>query len=158
MPERPDPGRALERAAQLWPGAMAEDELVEREGRLSEPLPVTKPDGSLESWFVGVTVGDKLAGFLQLLPDLTFVRYSSFQRQPGTVEGCPEAADWLDPGRISRRAASRLRSDESAGRPRLTYDATPSRVVWAVPVESRDGSRRELLVAGDFVYEAAPGA
>jgi hypothetical protein len=148
--------KVRERAALFFAQSTA-SELVQNSGELQEPLPVNYPNGKLHSWFVGVTVNCKLAGFLQLLPDLSPLRYSTFQRRPDSLEGCPDSADWLDRARIQSRAAGALGSGESLGEPYLTFDQHPSRLVWAVPVESERDGKREILVAGDFVYERSEG-
>jgi hypothetical protein len=145
--------KVRQRAAVLFAQGIASDELVQNSGELEAPVPVSDPGGRLHSWFIGVTVNSKLAGFLQLLPDLTLLRYSTFQRQPTTLEGSPDSADWLDRGRIRRRAANALRAGESLGEPYLTFDQHPSRLVWAVPVASERGGKKEIFVAGEFVYE-----
>lgn len=100
-----------------------------------------------------MTSGDTLLGFLQILPDLALMRSSSFQRHAGSVEGCPEAAAWLDSAVIRQRASARLRRGEQPGEPFLTYDGQPTRLVWAVPVTARSGRARVIFVAGDYVFE-----
>jgi hypothetical protein len=126
-------------------------------GRIGAALPVVSADGERHSWFVPVTVGDRLAGFLQLRPDATLLRFSTFQRRPGDLEGCPAAADWLDPERIRQRAQAQRRSGEAVGEPFLSYDRSPERIAWAVPLVSATG-RRLVYVAGDTVFEPAGGS
>lgn len=115
--------------------------------RLLEPIPVIDPnDGMLHSWFVPAAVGEWLAGFAELLPDLELLRYSSF---PNTTE----LAAWTDPATVRARAAPLARADEKLGDPILSYDREPSRLAWLVKATDAGGSTRQLVVAGDLVYE-----
>jgi hypothetical protein len=127
---------------------------VRKSGRVKQPIPVLESDGELHSWFVPVTVGDLLAGFFEFQTDLTFMRYSSFQRQEDSLEGCPAAESWTDVKAIQRLAATNARPGEKAGEPFLTYDRSPSRLVWAVALESPDGTTRTVHVAGSWVWKA----
>lgn len=125
-------------------------------GLVGTPIAVQAPDGLLNSWFVPITIGDLLAGFIQFLPDGTFMRFSSFQRHAGSLAGCPAAADWLDPDRIQARAKGHRQSDERSGEPFLTFDKSPDRLVWAVPMTKPGGDVRYVYVAGKIVYVASP--
>jgi hypothetical protein len=121
-------------------------------------IPVESPHGELRSWFVPVVYKDRLLSFFELTPEFVPLRYSSFQRREGQMEGCPRAADWLDPATIRRRSAKLLHTGETAGEPYLSYDAIPSRLAWAVPVTSPDRRERIVFVAGEAVFEArGPG-
>ncbi len=130
--------------------------LIGASGHVEDPIAVQAPDSRIHSWFVPVTVGTQLAGFFQFLPDGTFSRFSSFQRRPGDLAGCPPAADWLDLNRIRERAEVKRRADEGSGQPFLTYDRTPDHVVWAVPLKGARGDVRLVYVAGGTVYEPPP--
>lgn len=120
---------------------------------LLDPIPVADPDAldssAPRSWIVPVAVGQALAGFVELRPDLELVRYSGFA--PG---GYPSVRDWIDPDAIRARAGTLAERDEVLGDPVLTYDRSPSRLVWAVPATSEEGSERRLYVVGDHAYEA----
>ena len=125
--------------------ASAADDPAARAGEPGPALPVTAPGGELDSWFVPLVDGDRLAGFLQLEPEprLTLRRRSAFpQPQP--------AASWLDPDSVRARARAEAGAGAPLGAPRLTYDAHPGRVAWAVPLE--DGSGRAVYVAGDHAW------
>jgi hypothetical protein len=127
-------------------------------GKVLEPVPIHRPDGDeIAGWFVGIAMGDRLAGFLQLSPALTFRRYSSFQRHPPAIEGCPLVADWIDRSRILERARSRADQGETLADPFLSYDQNPDRLVWAVRTTYPDGRESAIYVAGDFIYRAGPG-
>ena len=124
--------------------------------RIDAPIAVRAPDGRPHSWFVPITVGDHLAGFFQFLRDGTYMRFSSFQRREGDLTGCPVAADWLDPDHVRTRADIQRRPDETGGAPFLTYDRTPDRLVWAVPLTDARGVVRLVYVAGQTVYLPPP--
>jgi hypothetical protein len=88
-----------------------------------------------------------------MLLDGTVMRYSSFQRRPGDLSGCPPARDWLDPASARDRAASQAHPDDDVETPVLTFDRSPDRLVWAVPIRRPDGRRYTVYVAGSSVYE-----
>ena len=131
-------------------------DLVIESGHVESPIAVQDPDRKLHSWFVPITVGSHLAAFFQFLPDDTFMRFSSFQRRAGELVGCPDAADWLDLKRIKERAQAFNQMAETSGEPFLTYDRSPDRLVWAVPLEIPGGEVRLVYVAGRTVYEPPP--
>jgi hypothetical protein len=139
-------------ARQLLQGGTVGDELVRRRGKLGAPLPVLAPTGEQHSWFVPVIVNRRLVAFLQFKPDATLLRFSSFQRRPGDLESAPLASEWLEPKRIRKLASAQQKRDEVLGDPFLTYDRTPDRLVWAVPLTDSSGATRLLYVAGDTVY------
>lgn len=145
-----------EAARQLLDGGAVGDESLRLSASIGRALPVREPGGKQHSWFVPITVGDRLAALFQFLTDGTLMRFSSFQRTPGECDSCPEAADWLDPTRIQARAAAQNRSNENPGEAVLTYDRTPDRLVWAVPFLDARNHTRLVYVAGQTVY--APSA
>jgi hypothetical protein len=120
--------------------------------RLKAPIAVQRPDGQLHSWFVPVTTSGRLIGFFQFLADGRFMRYSSFQHRAGELANCPAAADWLDPHQIQLRAEVQRKTNETSSKPFLTYDQTPDRLVWAVPLINPDGEVRLVYVVGETVY------
>ncbi len=144
----------LARTRALLKGGETGSSVVRESGRIGTPMAVLAPDGALHSWFVPITVGDRLAGFYQFLPDLTMMRYSSFQRRDDSLEGCPSADSWVGAETIRRRAQEHASPGETAGPPFLTYDRAPSRLVWAVLLTSSDGTKRTLHIAGRAVWEA----
>jgi hypothetical protein len=143
-------------AQKLLRGGTIGSDLVVASGRIETPIAVQSPSGRLHSWFVPVTVGDKLTGFFQFRADGTFMRFSSFQRRASDLAGCPATADWLDPNRIQARAEVQCQPDETSGKPFLTYDRTPDRLVWAVPLTNARGEVRLVYVAGETVYVPPP--
>jgi hypothetical protein len=155
MPEDSDQNLALARAREAFESGNIGSLTVCQSGRVGNPVPVRSPDGGLHSWFVPVIVGDLLAGFIEYQPDLTLVRYSSFQRREESMEGCPAAALWLDTTVIQSQLKSSVRPGEKVRETFLTYDTAPSHLAWAVVVESPDGTTRTLHVAGSTVWEAA---
>lgn len=124
--------------------------------RIETPMAVHAPDMKIHSWFVPVTAENRIIGFFQFLEDGTYMRFSSFQRKPDKLTGCPEAADWLDPDRIQQHAEVQRRLDETSGTPFITYDRTPDRLVWAVPLTGPEGKVRLIYVAGKIAYTPPP--
>ncbi|MGH2689256.1 MAG: hypothetical protein ACRDKW_10690 [Actinomycetota bacterium] len=145
--------RAAATARRLVADGVVGDTLARASGRVGPALPVVGSDGATEYWFVPVVVGDPLVGFVQLDTGLRLLRYASFQRQPGSLEGCPDASLWTDAEAVRSRAAVRARPGESPQRTFLTYDGNPSRLAWAVELTGPGGEHRTVMVAGDHVYE-----
>jgi hypothetical protein len=130
------------------------DEYVRRAATIAEPLQVVGLDGRPHSWMVGLTVGDRLVAFFQILLDGTVLRFSSFQRRTGDLAGCPPAKDWLDATSAREQVVRQAQSGDEVGTPRLSFDRNPDRLVWAVSVTRRaDGRTRTVYVAGGSVYE-----
>jgi hypothetical protein len=132
----------------LASGAVGDASL--RDARVGAALPVAGARGEVHSWFVPLVLGESLAAFVQLLPDGTLMRFSTFARRPA-------AAEWLEPARIRERAENAARAGETAGDPVLTFDRSPDRLVWAVPLTTGEGVSRRVFVAGESVYEPTPG-
>jgi hypothetical protein len=132
----------------------AQDISVTKRGKVLQPLPVLTLQQTLESWFVGIAIGDRLAGFFQFAPDLVLRRYSTFLSRPDALESCPLAAAWVDPKSVLVRAQALLQPGEEAGTPYLSFDQSPDRLAWAVPITSSSGVQRMIYVAGDYAYSA----
>ena len=146
----------VEEARRLLAGGGAGDKSLRSSANVGRALAVRGPNRELHSWFVPLTVGDRLAAFFQFLPDATLLRFSSFQRRPNDCSSCPPVADWLDAERIKSRAESHVGSGETMGEPFLSYDRTPDRLVWAVPF-GHEGAARLVYVVGDTVYSPPTG-
>jgi hypothetical protein len=140
------------KARQLLAICSLGDELLQRSATVGHALPVLGPGGGLHSWFVPVTVDDRFVAFFQFLSDGTLMRFSSFQHRPGEFDGCPTAEDWLNPGKIQAHAAVQRKNKETIGESFLTYDRTPDRLTWAVPLTNERGEVRLVYVAGKTVY------
>jgi len=150
-PPRDAAQRIREAARRLVASGAVGDDRARRPGAVGTPVPVRTPSGELNSWFVPVAAdGDRLAAFLQLLPDGTLMRFSSFAAPP-------PAADWLDAKTIIRRARAGQRPGETPGPPFLTYDRNPDRLAWGVIFTDASGSERLVFVAGDAVYSPQAG-
>lgn len=140
--------RALElRAAGLGasaPGPAAGRELGHEVG---EAIPVRTPAGEPAGWFVPVLSGDRLAGFYQLGADLRADRYSA-------LGAAVAATGWTDPAAVLATARRHLLPGEEPGEPFLSYDQSPSRLAWIVPLRDRAGDSPTLYVAGDVCWRA----
>jgi hypothetical protein len=150
-------GRIGDLARRLLQSGTVGDEPLRDAGAVGRPLSVSEKGGRLHSWFVPVTVGGRLVAFFQMLPDGTMMRFSSFQRRSGEFDACPAAEEWLDVAHIRARAAAHADENETTREPFLTYDRTPDRLVWAVPLAARSGAERLVYVAGDAVYSPPAG-
>ena len=133
---------------------MTADQARARAGEFASPallgaaLPVVDASGRQATWFVPIVADGLLLGFVELLPDLTHRRTSWFGQPPGSAQGCPPVASWLDATVVAERAATVLLPGETAGDPMLSFDGSPDRLAWAVPVSGPSGAR-VIWVAGD---------
>ena len=91
-----------------------------------------------------LTVGGRIAGFFQLLPDHTLLRHSTFQRHDDSLDGCPPAASWLDRAAILSRLDEKKRPDETVAPLFLSSDRTPDRLAWAAVLTTARGTTRPL--------------
>lgn len=139
-------------AVKLFNYPIVQDSFVKTNGKIENPIPILETSGYINSWFVGVSVNKRLAGFMQIDNDLNLLRYSSFQRVPNSIEGCPEADTWLSPKKILTLAKTKADKDDSLSEPILTYDQNPSRIVWSIIAKKKNGNTRTIYVAGEFVY------
>jgi hypothetical protein len=80
------------------------------------------------------------------------IRYSTFQRRPGSIEGCPSAEFWLDKATITNKARTLAVAGETLTQPVLSYDRSPSRLAWLVKAVNPEGQVRAIYVTGDYVY------
>ena len=154
MPKDREATRILKRAQELLRNGMNGGFTIHKSCRVEQPIPVLGPNRDLHTWFVPVTVGKVLAGFFEFQPDLTLMRYSSFQRHEDSLEGCPIAELWIEPKSIQNRINEKVHQGEKVRELFLTYDRVPSRLAWAVVLETLDGTTRILHVAGNVVWEA----
>lgn len=144
------------RAVELLESGSLGDAALRSSATVLDPTPVVEPSGGeLHSWFVPFAVGERLAGFAELRPDLELVRYSGFE--PGETAELPALAAWTDPDAIRRRAATVAAPGETLGEPVLTYDGVPSRLAWRVTATDAAGRERALFVAGDHAYAQPSG-
>jgi hypothetical protein len=128
--------------------------LVREHGKLSSPIPVYAPNSSkLVSWFVGITVGNKIASFLQFDETGDLIRYSSFQRDRTSVEGCPDAEMWLDSSYAIRQAKTRLGKNAVVRRSYLSYHQNITQLAWIVKASEKSGTEKTVYVAGSAVFE-----
>ncbi len=152
MPKDYEVMKVLQKAQELLHNEMNGSLKICKSCCVEQPIPVIGSDRCLHSWFVPVTAGKVMAGFFEFQPDLTLMRYSSFQRHEDSLEGCPPAELWIDPKSILHRINEKMRKGEKVQEVFLTYDKVPSRLTWAVVLESPDGTTRTLHVVGNTVW------
>lgn len=145
-----------EQALHLLRTGITNDPALEERGTVHDPLPGYDQDDNLPCWFIGITVENKIAGFIVLGTDLRMKRYWTFQREKGTFNGCPDADDWLNPDNVVARARTKAHPGAVLTPPYLTFDKTSDRVVWAV--DETGPVRKTVYVAGDYVYFAERSA
>lgn len=154
QPTAPDDGvnRIRRTAVRLLADGGVGDGPLQRLAAVGQPVPVAGADGALDSWFVPVTVGDRLGGYFRFTAAGDFSSFSAFPRRGERFDDCPLAADWLDSDRIAARAERLRRHGETAAPPFLSFDGTPDRLAWAVRLVRPDGSERLVYVAGSSVF------
>lgn len=133
------------------------DHAMPSHAKLLSALPVRTLAGALQDWFVPVVVGDRLVAFLRFTPQRVLMSTSSFMRQPGCIDECPLAADWLDKGRVRSRAQTLAEPGEDLGEPMLSFDGTPAHLAWALPLRRPNAEPRWVFVAGSATWLASPG-
>jgi hypothetical protein len=126
--------------------------LIQEFGKVETPIPIYDLENRIASWFVGITVRDRIVSFLQFDDNLTFMRYSTFLHKNDSVEGCPKSFTWLKPTYIQKLARAKASPDDKLSAPFMTYDKNPSRIVWAVRASDIHGRIKTILVCGTFVY------
>jgi hypothetical protein len=146
--------RARRVAVEVLNTGRAGDQFTRSRGRVLDPVPVRTLDGAAAGWFVGIEFDGRLLGFVQLDTDGRFRRYASFQRRPGSAEGCPLARDWLDPAAILQQARTLADPEDRLESPMLSFDRSPDRLAWAVRSTSH-GREKTILVAGTYAYRLA---
>lgn len=156
MQHQSDAERARAAAARLLASGQPAGELLRDEGRIAAAVAVSDPDGTLRFWWVPVLAGDRIAGYFLANATVSDWSWSSFQRRPDTLAGCPPAALWLDRETIRQRALSLARPGEIAAQPRLGYDRVPDRLAWIVRLATAAGEARDICVAGAAVWPAGP--
>ena len=144
--------KIYEKAHLFFNTGITQDSLVENLGTVEETIPIYGPDSNIVSYFVGITVQDKIVGFMQFDVEHRLMRYSTFQRKKGSLESCPPAKSWLDPNYIKELAKTKILPGEELMTPFLTYDREITRIVWAV--KTRNERPRTIFVAGDYVYSS----
>lgn len=143
-----------EEAVRRFRSGIAQNTMVNARGKVETPIRIIGPDEDTVSWFVGVTVEDKLVGFMQFDTELRLMRYSTFQRRPSSLDGCPLAKAWLDSSHVLSVARTKAEPGDELMEPFLSYDRHPTRVAWAVKAKDKDGKARTIYVTGNYVYES----
>ncbi len=153
----PDPGRISQSAADLLSSGQVGDLPLRQSGQVGPPWLVSTPDREPHSWLIPVTAGDRFAAFFQFLLDGTLMRFSTFYRKPGVYKECPAVTEWFDLAGLRAKAANHCSPGEIPEEPFLTFDRSPDRLVWALPLRESSGRQRLFFVAGDTVYPPPPG-
>jgi hypothetical protein len=141
-------------AAAALRSGMAGDERIRLEGRPAEPLAISAPDGTPGGWLVGIEVDGSPLGFVQLDAACRFRRYASFPQSPGGALSPPAGASWFDPDAVLARARAVAGPDAHLEAPRLTWDASPDRIVWSVRATPNRGNATTIMVAGELAWPA----
>lgn len=119
---------------------------------VESPISIHGNDAKIVSWFVGLTVEDKLLGFFQFDSKLDFMRYSSFQRKPDSIKECPDSKMWLNTKYVMKRAQKLVSIDYTLENPILSFDGNLARIAWLVKAVNKNGDIKKIFVAGDYVY------
>ncbi len=146
--------KILQQAQELLQSGAVGGFTVRNSGHVETPIPVFRPDRTLHSWFVPVTVDKVLAGFFEFLPDLTLMRYSSFQRQENSLSSCPAAELWIDADTIRHRIETMKQPNEEVIDMFLSYDSILSHIAWLGKVKAPDGKISTVYVAGNACWRA----
>jgi len=152
----PDPKWIARQAAEMLKRGAVGDPQLTKSGQAGPPWLVSTPDHEPHSWLIPVTVGDRFAAFFQFLLDGTLMRFSMFYQRPGDYRKCPIVMEWFDLPGLREKAANHCWPGESAEEPFLTFDRSPDRVVWALPLRGPEGRIRLFFVAGDTIYSPPP--
>ena len=128
------------------------NKLVTKFGNVQMPIPIYDLEGRIVSWFVGVTIRDRIVSFLQFDKNLRIMRYSTFLNKDSYVESCPKAFTWLDPKYIEEQARKKASPDDKLMQPFMTYDGSLSRIVWAVKAREKQDRLKTIFVTGSYVY------
>jgi hypothetical protein len=145
------------RARALFRNGIAQSDDVQRLGKIREPIPILEPDGTINSWFVPVQVRDKLAGFMQLTPDLVLKRYASFWRGEQDFANCPDARSWIDRSWIQERARTIAKPSEHLNEPALAYHKHPTRIAWRIIATDQGDKTSVIYVTGDSAFRDDDG-
>lgn len=139
---------AKEFAERAFGEGRADDPVAGRDGRLLDPVPIVSPAGLPAGWFVPVALEGRLRGFVQIDGTGRFHRYASFASSAD-----PEnVADWTEPSRILSHARRLAGPDATLGTPVLSWDGSPDRLAWRVPLIGPAGERRSIRVAGQAAW------
>jgi hypothetical protein len=131
---------------------ISDNPLIKKSGKVETPIPIYDSEDVIVSWFVGITVMDRIVSFIQFDQNLEFMRYSTFLHKNASLEGCPKAITWLNPVYIRKLARTKASADEILSTPFMTYDRNLSRIVWAVKASKNHNSEKTIFVSGQFVY------
>jgi hypothetical protein len=144
-----------DKATKLLSGGSFGDPELRKSGTVALAHPVNVPGNGLHSWITPIIVGDQFVAFFQFLPDGTLMRFSAFNNKPGEYESCPKYKDWFDSKRISKIAGTLKKDGEEIGEPYLSFDKSPDRIVWGIPLIHKSGASRIVFLINNLPYESS---
>jgi len=118
-----------------------------------DPIPILGENLKMRGWMIAAQSGDQLVGYLQLSKELEFLRFSSFQRNSNSLEGCPFAKNWLEPKTILEKAISFAGKKVTMSEPYLSFHHDISRLSWIIPAETEKKVKYKIYVVGDYVFD-----
>jgi hypothetical protein len=112
-----------------------------------EALAIHDENDATSGWFVPLLEdSSKILGFVELLEDLTFKRFSLFPSPP-------EAANWVRPSAVLDVARRAVGLSDELGVPSLSYYHSPDRIAWRVPIRRSEGWGVVFVVGADSWVE-----
>lgn len=146
--------RAQHIAKKALATGLAHDSLARARGQLLDPIPIQSPAGEPGGWMVPVGIDDKLLGFIQLLPEGAFHRYSRFSRHEDSTSDLPEISEWVDSSVVIERVRQFLGLGWSVATPVLSFDKNIDRIAWLSKATSSEGEMKAVFVAGMAIWES----
>lgn len=141
-----------ERAKTILESGVVQNPFVQKKGLISEPIHIYNQQKEIKAWFVGLIIEDKLVGYIQFDSNLIFLRYTTFQRRPDSLDNCPDVKKWLDIETIKDVVKTKVNADEEIFQPYLSFNKNISRIAWAVETVNQKGEKRLFFVTGDYVF------
>lgn len=142
--------RVRDRTMELFKSGMFSDVKITSGGNIETPIQMFNPDGSICAWYVGITIGDRLVGYMQFTDELVLMSFSVYGK-----DGLPKT--WLNPSAILDLAKMKSEAGDELMEPFLSYDRNPSRIAWAIRYKDKSGKIGTIFVAGEYVYKVLEG-
>lgn len=148
--EHEEINRVRDRTIELFKSGMISDTRITGEGNIETPIRMLNPDGSMCKWYVGITIGDRLVGYMTFTEELIFMGSSIYGQ-----DGLPKT--WLDSDAILELARTKAVTGDELMEPFLSYDIVPPRIAWAVRYKDKGGKVGTIFVPGEYAYKAIEG-